>query len=116
MRPRPSAWRLVQPRAGPREIVGRGESVSSGRNEGVPAVVTRPRLQRAHQPQLQRVTAMLLQNAHSTKISRVNCARRGNDPGEANRGRFVKGEPPMPMIEFRDGSTVEKCQAVEVRE
>jgi hypothetical protein len=72
------------------------------------------RFQRAHQAQLETITAILLQYANTAEISRVVSVRRGNDAGEGYRHHLVIRQPPMPAIEFRNGCAVKERQAVKI--
>jgi hypothetical protein len=108
--------RLIQPIAGPDKVVGGGEVVGGIRNDATPSIVARTRFQSAHQAQLQSVAAVLFQHADTAKISCVVVVRGRNDAGKADRHCLVKGEPPMSLIECRNGSAVKECQAVKVSE
>jgi len=108
--------RLVEPIATTDKVVGGGEIVGGIRNDATPSIVSRTRFQRAHQAQLKGVAAVLFQHADTAEISGVVCAGGRNDAGEADRHCLVKSEPPMPLIEFRNGSAVKECQAVKVCE
>jgi len=57
---------------------------------------------------------MILHNADATEISGIPRACRRNDSGEGDRQPLVKGEPPMPPIEHRNGCAIEECQTMEV--
>jgi len=57
---------------------------------------------------------MILNNADTTEISGIPRACRRNDPGEGDRQPLVKGEPPMPPIERRNGRAIEECQTMKV--
>jgi hypothetical protein len=108
--------RLIQPIAGPDKVVGGGEVVGGVRNDATPSLVSRARFQSAHQAQLQSVAAVFFQYADTAEISRVVGVRGRNDAGKADRHCLVKGEPPMSLFEFRNGSAVKECQAVKVCE
>lgn len=108
--------RLVQPITGADEVVGGGKVFRGIGNDAAPSIMSCPRFQGAHQPQLQGVAAVLLQHSDPAEISCVEGSRRGNDACEGDRDRPVKSEPPMPLIEFRNGRAVKESQAVEVGE
>src|ERR1700712_3740428 len=71
VRPGPGRRRPVQPIAGTDEIVGRGKIISGIRDDRTPSVVPCPRLQGAHQSQLQGVAGVPLQHADTTEIAGV---------------------------------------------
>jgi len=70
--------------------------------------MSRPGLQRAHQAQLKPIPGMLFQHTDAGEVSRIVCACRRNDSGKGNRHPFEIREPPMPPIEFRNGSAPSK--------
>ena len=57
---------------------------------------------------------MIVHNADTTEISGIPRACRRNDPGEGDRQLLVKGKPPMPPIEHRNGCAIEERQTMEV--
>jgi hypothetical protein len=72
------------------------------------------RFQRAHQAQLEPVSAVFFQYADTAEISRIVGVRRGYEAGKGHRYSLVIRQPPMPPIEFRNGRAVKKCQAVKI--
>src|SRR5882724_304319 len=74
----------------------------------------RPRFQCAHQAQLKGVAAVLPQHAHAAKIARVDSVCGRHDTGEGHGEILAVRKPPMPLVEFRDGSTAKKRQAMKV--
>lgn len=107
------SW-LVKPIAGTDKVVGRGEIVGCIRDHRTPSIVPRTPFQCAHKAQLKRVAAVPFQYADPTEISCIVSARRWNQAGKGDRDGLVESEPPMSLIEFRNGSTIEECQTVKV--
>ena len=102
--------------AGPNEVVGGGKIIGGIRHDAAPSIVPRPEFEGAHQPQLQGVSAVFFQDTYPAEISRIDRSRRRDDAGKADRNRIVKGDPPVPLIELRNGSTVKECQLMKLGE
>src|SRR5206468_10338823 len=76
----------------------------------------RTRLHGSHQAQLKRMSAMLAQHANPAKIARIEDVSGWNDTGEGDRLGSAKRKPPVPLIEFGNGSGVKECQLMKFRQ
>ena len=56
---------------------------------------------------------MFAQHPNPTKIAGITDVGRGNNTGERDRFCLVKSEPPVSLIEFRDGTSVKEGQPME---
>ena len=56
---------------------------------------------------------MIAQHPNPTKIAGVADMGGGDDTGEGDRLYLVKCEPPVSLIELRDGSSVKEGQPME---
>jgi hypothetical protein len=106
--PPPWIFRLVKPIAGPDEVVGGGEIVSSIGYDATPALATCSPFRRPQQAQLQGVAAVTSDHANATEIARVVGARRRDHPGESDRNPVMKRKPPMSLVEFGNGRSSKK--------
>jgi hypothetical protein len=59
---------------------------------------------------------MSSQHADTTKITGVACVGRGDDTRKRNRICRMTNEPPMAVIELRNGGAVEEREGMEFRE
>lgn len=53
---------------------------------------------------------MLPQHANATKVARIEDMSGRHDAGEGYRFGSLESEPPVPLIEFRNRSSVEECE------
>ena len=57
---------------------------------------------------------MSLQDTDAAEVPRVTDVRGWNDTRKGDRSRRVESEPPMTLLEFRNGSAVEESQAMKL--
>src|SRR5947207_6993647 len=114
--PPPWIFWPVEPVAGPDEVVGGDEIVGGIGHDATPTLASRPPLHRSDQAQLQPVAAVISYHANAAEITRMVGMRRWHQPGESDRQPAIICKPPMAVVEFRNGRTFKKCQAVEVGE
>jgi len=112
--PPPRESRLEQPIASFDKIIRRGWIVRRIRNDAIPPFLTRASFHCPHHPQLQSATAMLPQHPNAAKISSILRTCRLNNAGKGDWQTVLKGEPPVPPIERRNGCCIEECQTMKV--
>src|SRR5450756_2440804 len=114
IRPGPRILWLVQPIACTDEVVGGGQVVRRIGNDAAPSIAPRTQFHCPHQAQLKPVPAVLFQHTDTAEISGVERARRRNDTGKGYRYFSVIRQPPIPPVEFRNGSSVKERETMKV--
>jgi hypothetical protein len=112
VRPTPWVFWLVQMIARPDKIIRRNDVVGRIRDDAPPSIAARTRLHATHQPQLQCAAGVPLQHADPAKIPGVADMCRRNQPGKADGQAIIVCQPPMPNVEFGNGSASKESQPV----
>src|SRR5207302_3033736 len=114
----PTPWilRLVKPIASLDEVVGRDQVVGGIRHNAAPTILASLVFHRSRQPQLQSVSPVSVHDANAAEIACVVSTRRRNHPGESDRQPVMIYNPPMALVEFRNGRGFKECQPMEVSE